>query len=70
MGVAGKGERRIRQEKDEAAMGDLLAVDHVRLDSHRQRRFAGLDLQDLHAETLAGVVFLPHRLAAGAREIV
>ena len=35
VGVAGKGERRIRQEKDEAAMGDLMAVDHVRLDRHR-----------------------------------
>ena len=30
----------------------------------------GLISQDLHAEALAGVVFLPHRLGAGAREIV
>src|SRR6266404_8758525 len=27
-------------------------------------------MQDLHAETLAGVVLVPHRLGAGAREIV
>jgi len=51
-------------------MGDPLAVHHVRLDRHGQDGFAGLDLNDLHAETLAGVVFLPHRIRAGAREIV
>src|SRR5260370_14054971 len=51
-------------------MGDAVAVDHMRLDCHRQRGFACLDLQDLHAETLAGVVFLPHRIGAGAREII
>src|SRR6266851_6071401 len=70
MGVAGKRERRIRQQEDETAMGDALAVDHVRLDLHRQRSFARLDLENLHAETLAGVVILPHRVGAGAREIV
>jgi hypothetical protein len=70
MGVAGKGERRIRQQENKAAMGDAVAVDHVRLDRHPQCGFAWLDLQDFHAETPAGVVFLPHRLGAGAREIV
>ena len=70
VGVAGKGEGGIRQREDEAAMGDAMAVDHVRLDRHRQRRFAGPDLKDLHAEALAGVVFLPHGVGAGAREVV
>src|SRR6266852_1204793 len=70
MGITGKGKRRIRQQENEAAMGDAVAVDHVWLDRHRQRGFARLDLQDLHAETLAGVVFLPHRLGAGAREFI
>jgi hypothetical protein len=70
VGIAGKGERRIRQQEDKAAMGDAVAVDHMRQNRHRQGGFAGLDLQDLHAETLAGVVFVPHRLGAGAREIV
>src|SRR5260370_1156903 len=70
MGIAGKGERRIRQQENEAAMGDAIPVDHLRLDRHRQDGFACLDPQDLHAETLAGVVFLPHRIRAGAREIV
>ena len=68
--VAGKGERRVREQEDEAAMGNALAVDHVRLDRHRHRRLAGLDLDDLHAETLAGVVFLPHRIRAGACEVL
>src|SRR6266403_1872266 len=31
MGVAGKGERRIRQQENEAAMGDAVSVDHVGL---------------------------------------
>jgi len=70
MGVAGKGERRIRQQEDKSAMGDPLAVDHVRLDRHRKRRLALPDLDDLHAEALARVIVLPHRLRAGAREIV
>ena len=69
-GIAGKSERRIRQQKDKAAMGDTVAVDHIRLDRHGQRGFARLDLQDLHAETLAGVVFVPHCVGAGAREII
>src|SRR6478752_6259952 len=43
---------------------------HMRQNRHGQRGLARLDLQDLHAETLAGVVFVPHRLGAGAREIV
>jgi hypothetical protein len=51
-------------------MGDAVAVDHVRLDRHRQGGFARLDPQDLHAETLGGVIFLPHRIGAGARQIV
>ena len=69
-GVAGKGEGGIGQQEDEAAMGDALAVDHVRRNRHRQRRLAGLDLDNLHAEALAGVVFLPHRIRAGAGEVV
>src|SRR5450759_595425 len=68
MGVAGKGEGRIRQREDEAAMGDAAPVEHFGLDGHRQDGFAGPDLQDLHAETLAGVVLLPHRIGTGARE--
>ena len=60
----------IREHEDEAAMGDALAVDHLRPHRHRQRRLAGPDLDDLHAETLAGVVLLPHRIRAGAREVV
>jgi hypothetical protein len=51
-------------------MGDPLAVDHMRFDRHRQRRPAGLDLDDFHAEAFAGVVVLPHRIRAGASEIV
>src|ERR1700677_4610580 len=35
MAVAGKGKGGIRQREDEAAMGDALAVDHVRLDRHQ-----------------------------------
>ena len=68
--VAGKGEGGIGQQEDEAAMGDALAVDHVRLHRHRQRGLPGPDLDNLHAEALAGVVFLPHRVRAGAREFV
>ena len=37
-------------------MGDALAVDHVRLHRHGERRLARLDLDDLHAEALARVV--------------
>ena len=68
--VAGKGEGGIGKREDEATMGDALAVHHVGLDRHDQRRAAGADLDDLHAERARGVVFLPHRLRAGAREIV
>src|ERR1700758_4233789 len=68
--VAGKGKGGIGERKDEAAMGDALAVDHVRLDRHRQRRLARLDLDDLHAEAAAGLVTLPHRMGAGARDIL
>ena len=67
--VASEGEGGIGQRKDVAAMGDALAVDHVRLDRHRQRRLARPDLDDLHSEALAGVVVLPHRIRTGPREI-
>src|SRR5262245_13324411 len=66
--IAGKGEGGIGEREDEAAMGDALAVYHFWLDHHRQRRAAGADFDDLHAETARGVVFLPHRVRAGARE--
>ena len=69
-GVAGKGKGRIRQQEYEAAMRNAVAVDHVRLHRHRKRGPAGFDVEDFHAETLAGVVVLPHRLGAGAREVV
>ena len=51
-------------------MRDALSVDHVRLHRHRQGRPARPDLGYLHAEALAGVVFPPHRVRAGAREII
>src|SRR6267142_4672685 len=69
-GVAGKSEGGIGEQEDEAAMRDALAVDHVRLHRHRQRRLPGLDLGNFHAEALTGVVFLPHRVCAGACEFV
>jgi hypothetical protein len=70
MRIAGKGEGRIRQRKDEAAVGDPLAIDHVRLDRHRQRGMAGLDLDNLHAKPPAGIVLLPHRLRTSARDVI
>src|SRR4051812_17827398 len=70
VGVAGKGEGGIGQREDEAAMGDLVAVDHVRLDGHRERRLARFDLDDLDAKALARLILLPHRVRAGAGEIV
>src|SRR5262245_49874339 len=50
--VAGKGEGGISEREDEAAMGDARAVHHLGLDRHGQRRPAGADLDDLHAEAL------------------
>src|SRR6266436_2179265 len=64
--IAGEGERRIREQEDEAAMGNALAVDHVRLNRHRQRRLAAPDVDDLHAEArLASSSF--HIASAQAR---
>src|SRR5579883_408124 len=68
--VAGKGESGIGERKDEAAMGDALAVHHVGPDSHGQRRLARLDIEDFHAEPCARIVVLPHRVRTGARKIV
>src|SRR3984957_6927833 len=68
--VACEGKGGIGKAKDEATMGDPLTVDHVGRDRHRQRRLARLDLDDLHAEALAGVVVLPHRIRASACQIL
>src|SRR5436190_1760091 len=70
MGVAGKRERRIRQREDKTAVGDAVSVHHVRQNLHGQNSLAGFDLEDLHAETFAGVVFLPHGLRACACQII
>ena len=70
MAVAGKGEGGIGECEDEAAMGDALAVHHVRLHGHGQRRAARPDLDDLHAEPGGRIVLLPHRVRAGARQIL
>src|SRR3954452_6439272 len=51
-------------------MGNAVSSDHLRQNSHRQDRFPSLDGQDLHAETLGGVVFFPHGISARARQIV
>ncbi|WP_283815404.1 hotdog domain-containing protein, partial [Bradyrhizobium brasilense] len=42
---------------------------HVRLHRHRHHRLPRPDLDELHAEALAGVVFLPHRVRAGAGNV-
>ena len=70
MGVAGKRECRISQREDKTAMGDAMSIHHVRQNLHRQNSFPGFDLEELHAETLAGVVFLPHGLRACACQII
>src|SRR5579871_1329964 len=70
MAVTGKGEGGIGERKDEAAMRDPLAVHHMRLNGHGQRRAAGPDLDDLHAEAGGRVVFLPHRIRTSLREII
>src|SRR6516165_10326451 len=53
VGVASECKSRIRERENEAAMGDAMSVDHVRLDGHCQHGLASFHLQDLHAKTLA-----------------
>ena len=57
--VAGEGEGAVGEGEDEAAMGDAVAIQHVVGDGHGERRLAGCDPLDPHAEALRGRSPLP-----------
>ena len=68
--VAGEREGRVGQGEGEAAVADGVAVDHVLAHGHPDHRPTGADLDDLHAERLAGPVAGPHRRRRGLGDLL
>ena len=69
-GVAGEGEGAVGQRKNKPAMASAVPVDHVGADGHGEARETRGDRLKRHAERLTRPVVAPHRLGAGARQIV
>lgn len=68
--IAGEREGRIREQKDEATMCHVVAVDHRVVDRHRQLCAARSDRVDHDAEPLACPVVRPHDVGASLRQPV
>ena len=68
--VARDGEGRVGQQEDVAAVGDVVAVDHVGAHGHGHRGPAGRDRDQLDADGRRRAVLHQHRVGAGARDLV